>query len=104
MEDKDRVSRSDLLKRKFEPISDWRPAKSEPSIVSGIRSVLSDALEEAQKVKETLEKVLEPFSEDAKKKIKNAASILEETASKSSGEARSFLAKTLEALAEKIKP
>jgi len=88
----------ELWKRKYEPFSDWRPAPS------SYKSVIEDSLKEAQKLKDTLKKTLEPFAEDAMGKIKEMASVLEEVASKSSIETRVFLAKTLESIAEKIKP
>jgi hypothetical protein len=94
---------SELWKRKFEPISDWKPA-SQAWTSDGVKSLLDDALGEAQKAAESLKKRLEPFSDDAKSKIKEMASVLDDVASKSSKEARSFLAKTLESVAEKIKP
>ena len=94
---------SELWKRKFEPISDWKPAP-QTSRDSGAKSLFEDVLGEAQKARESLKKALEPFSDDAKGKIKEMASVMEEVASKSSKEARSFLAKTLESVAEKIKP
>jgi hypothetical protein len=89
---------SDLWKRKYEPFSDWRPA------TTSSRSLLEDSLREAQNLKETLKNTLEPLAGDAKVKIKEMASVLEEVASKSSKETRSFLAKSLESIAEKIKP
>ncbi len=95
---------SELWKRKFEPISDWKPAPQTSGISNGAKSLFDEAFGEAQKAKESLKKILEPFSDEAKGKIKEMASVLDDVASKSSKEARSFLAKTLEAVAEKIKP
>jgi hypothetical protein len=89
---------SELWKRKYEPFSDWRPAPTSP------RSILEDPLAEAQRLKELIKKTVEPLAGDAKVKIKEMASVLEEAAGKSSNETRTFLAKTLESLAEKIKP
>jgi len=94
---------SELLKRKFESISGWKPADQAAGGYS-IKAVLQDTLQEAQKTRQAVERALEPFSEDAKTKIKEAAAYLEDVASSSSKDARSFLAKTLSALAEKIKP
>ena len=88
----------ELWKRKFEPFSDWRPASSP------FRAVLEDPLGEAQKLKDSLRKTLEPLAVDAKDKIKEMAAVLDEMAAKSSTETRAFLAKTLESIAEKIKP
>lgn len=88
----------ELLKRKYEPFSDWRPA------AGAYRSVLEDPVGEAQKFKESLKKTLEPLAEDALVKIKEMAVVIEEVASRSSKETRSFLAKTLTSLAEKVKP
>ncbi len=90
----------DLLKRKYEPFTDYRPADEG----SALKALWNDTVEQAQKGKEALEKKLEPFTEDAGVKIKEFASLIEDVASKSSKEARSFLAKTLEAVAQKIKP
>ncbi len=95
---------SELWKRKFEPISDWKPAPQSSGDSGGSKSLFDDVLSEAQKARESLKKVLEPFSDDAKGKIKEMASVVEDVATKSSKEARSFLAKTLESVAEKIKP
>jgi hypothetical protein len=88
----------ELWKRKYEPFSDWRPASG------SYRSVLEDPLGEAQRLKQSLKSILEPFAEDAKEKIKEMAVVLEEMASKSSTETRTVLAKTLESIAGKIKP
>lgn len=88
----------ELWKRKYEPFSDWRPASG------SYRSVLEDPLGEAQRLTQSLKGILEPFAEDAKGKIKEMAAVLEEIASKSSTETRTVLAKTLESIAEKIKP
>lgn len=85
-------SRSELLKRKFEPVSDWRPAKA-MTLTDRIKSSVSEAIEDAQEL-----------TEDAKVKIGKAASLVEEVAGKSSKEARSFLSKALATLADKIKP
>jgi hypothetical protein len=95
---------SEFWKRKYEPISDWKPAPQTSGISEGAKSLFDEALGEAQKATESLKKILEPFSDDAKSKIKEMASVLDDAASKSSKEARSFLAKTLESVAEKIKP
>jgi hypothetical protein len=93
---------SELWKRKFEPITDWKPAPQTSGNSGASRSLFG----EAQKASESLnlKKRLEAFSDEAKGKIKEMASVLDEAAGKSSKEARSFLAKTLESVAEKIKP
>jgi hypothetical protein len=100
----EKSSKSELLKRKFDPVSDWKPASETARGCGGRKSFFQETLEEAQKRGESFGKTLEPFTEDAKAKIKELAVFLEETAGKSSNEARSFLAKTLESLAGKIKP
>ncbi|MBI4962700.1 MAG: hypothetical protein HY913_05425 [Desulfomonile tiedjei] len=88
----------ELWKRKYEPFSDWRPASTSS------KSVLEDPLGEAQRLTESLRKTLEPLAGEAKGKILEMASVVVEVAGKSSNETRSLLAKTLESLAEKIKP
>jgi len=95
---------SELWKKQFEPITDWKPASQTSGNSDSSKSMLDEAFGEAQKAKESLKRILEPFSDKAKDKIKETASVLDEMASKSSKEARSFLAKTLESVAEKIKP
>lgn len=94
----------ELLKRKFEPISDWRPAGQKADLGQTLRSVFGETMEQAQKRREALEKALGPLAGEASAKIRDFASFLEEKADKSSREARSFLAKTLEAMAERLKP
>jgi uncharacterized protein with gpF-like domain len=94
-------SNPELLKRKFEPISDWKPAESTSSNVD---KMISEAVKTAQKSLESLGKSLEPYSEEATNKIKEMASSLDGVVGKSSKEARSWLSKTLETLAEKVKP
>ncbi len=96
--------RSELLMRKFEPISDWKPAGETSDITQTFKSIFNETLEQAQKRKEVLERALGPLAEEAWTKIKDMAGFLEDTTIKSSNEARSFLAKTLEAIAEKLKP
>ncbi len=95
---------SELLKRKFDPISDWKPATSTFGEASGPRAVLEEALEGIGKGKDALTKMLEPFSEEAKTRIKEMVGTLDDVASKSSTEARSFLANILSAMSEKIRP
>jgi len=95
---------SELWKRKFEPITDWKPAPQTFGNSGGSKSLVDEEFGEAQKPKGSLKKILEAFSDEAKGKIKEMASVLDEAASKSSKEARSFLAKTIESVAEKIKP
>lgn len=84
---------SEILKRKYEPVSDWRPARSDTSPLESLKGFFADTLE-----------TLEPLSEEAKSKIKTAAEVLEDVAERSSTEARSVLARALEKLAEKVKP
>ncbi len=98
MSEKDPLS--EILRRKFGPVTDWKPACQTESAGQGLKSIIG----EAQKGMESIEKLLDPFAEDAKAKIRGAAATLEDVAAKSSKEARSFLAKALETVAEKIKP
>ncbi len=100
----DEKFRSELLMRKFEPISDWKPAGVRSDITQTFKSIFNETLEEAQKRKEVLERALGPMALEAWTKIQDMAGFLEDTTIKSSKEARSFLAKTLEAVAEKLKP
>jgi len=100
----EKQTESELWRRKFEPISDWRPAGGTWGAPSGPRAVLEEALEGIGKGKDALTKMLEPFSEEAKVKIKDMIGVLDEVASKSSTEARSFLANLLQGMAEKIRP
>jgi hypothetical protein len=88
----------EIWKRKFEPFSSWRPTSGSS------RSILDDTLGEAQRLAESLKSTLEPLADNAVDKIKAIASTVEEMAGKSSQETRGFLAKTLESIAEKIKP
>ncbi len=90
--------------RKFEPVSDWKPAREGSDITQTFKSIFNETLEEAQKRKEDLERALGPMALEAWIKIQGMAGFLEDTTIKSSKEARSFLAKTLEAVAEKLKP
>jgi len=95
---------SELWKKKFKPVTDWKPAGGMSGWSSGPRALLGEALEEFGKGKDALAKRLEPLSEEAKTKLKDTIKVLDDVASKSSTEARSFLAKHLSAMAEKIKP
>ena len=91
----------ELWKRSYGPISDWKPAA--PGSGEG-RSVLGGAVEEVYKLRDSVARILEPLSEDAREKIKEVAHVVDDLAGRSSREARSLLAKTLETIAEKIKP
>jgi hypothetical protein len=95
---------SELWKRKFKPITDWKPAGGTSGSSSGPRALFEEALEEFGKGRDALAKRLEPFGEEAKIKIKDTIKVLDDVASKSSTEARSFLSRLLSATAEKIKP
>jgi hypothetical protein len=97
-------TRSDLTKRKFEPFSDWKPAKQSSRETSSLDTVLGETVESAKRSLESLIKIVEPYAEGADVKVKKMAESLESTASKSSKEAREYLAKALETIAEKIKP
>jgi hypothetical protein len=94
----------DLLKRKFEPFTDYRPVEPGSSGVFGLKGLFNETLGQAQKTREAFEKRLEPYTEEAGVKVKEFAASIEDIALKSSSEARSFIARTLEALAQKIKP
>lgn len=91
----------ELWRRSYGPISDWKPARPSPG--EG-RSVIGGAFDEVYKAKESITKLLEPLSEEAKDKIKEVARVVDDLAGRSSREARSLLAKTLETIAEKIRP
>lgn len=95
---------SELWKRKFEPISDWKPAGEPSGPFSGARGVLEGAIEGIEKGKDALTRMVGPLSEEAKTKITDALGVLEDVAVKSSTEARSSLANLLEAMAQKIRP
>ena len=95
---------SELWKRKFGPVTDWRPASGASRSAGGAKSVFDDGLAQAQSAAVSLVKMLEPIAVEARDKIKDITSVLDQTVSKSSTEARSFVAKTLEAMAAKIKP
>jgi len=94
----------ELWRRKFEPVTDWKPVAGTSGGSSGARAFLDEALEGLGKSKDAVTKMLEPFSEDARTKIKDMAGVVEEVASKSSTEARTFLANILGALEQKIRP
>ena len=96
----ERNSKEDLLKKKFGPISDWKPKEQ----TSGLETFVSDAIDNAQKGLESLIKSVELLTDEADARIKKMATSLESTAGQSSKEAREWMAKTLEGLAEKIKP
>jgi len=100
----EKQSGSELWRRKFDPISEWKPAGATPGAFSGPRAVLEEALEGLEKGKDALTKMLEPFSEEAKTKIKDMVGVLDDVASKSSTEARTFLANILGAMSDKIRP
>jgi hypothetical protein len=95
---------SELLKRKFEPFSDRRQAEDHTDITHTLKSLFNETVDQAQKRREALEKALGPLTEEAGARIRDMAGFVEETAVKSSNEARTFLAKVLEAMAGKLKP
>jgi hypothetical protein len=95
---------SELWRRKFDPVTDWRPARQTSSRASASKSVLEDSMRNAQKAAESLVKALTPIAVEARGRIKEVTSVLDEAAGKSSVEIRSFVAKTLKSMAEKIKP
>jgi hypothetical protein len=94
----------ELWKRKFDPVTDWRPAAQTSSATDVAKSVLEDSLRNAQKAAESFVKALGPIAVEARGRIKEVTSVLDEAAGKSSVEIRSFVAKTLKSMAEKIKP
>jgi hypothetical protein len=96
--------RRELLMRKFEPVTDWKPAGAPADITDVLKRVFNETLEDAQKRREALEKALGPLSEDAWARIRELGGFLEDATAKSSKEARSLLAKTLQAMADRIKP
>ena len=87
----------ELWKRKFEPITNWKPAPQTSQNSGVTKSPAGESFGEDQTPKGSLKKILEVFSDEAKGKIK-------EMAGKGSKEARVFLAKTIESVAEKIRP
>lgn len=91
----------EILFRKFEPISG---ATSETDKGGGIAEVLTMAFTEARRIVDTVEQNAHPYTEEAKAALGQAAAHVEEVASKSSKEARAFLAGFLEEIAKKIKP
>ncbi|MFH1117161.1 MAG: hypothetical protein V1792_24850 [Pseudomonadota bacterium] len=91
---------SDLLKRKFEPASDWKPAGGSSAPLSGVKALVG-ALES---VMQNAEQTLGPISDDAKAKVREILDTASEVADRSTTEARSALSKALSVLAEKIKP
>ncbi len=95
---------SELWRRKFEPVTDWRPAPQTSPSTGALKSVFEDPLGTAQKATESLVKALQPIAVEARDKIRDVTSVLDDAAGKSSVEVRSFVAKTLESMAEKIKP
>jgi len=100
----EKKTESELWRKKFEPVTDWKPAAGTSGASSGPRALIEEALEGLGKSKDAVAKMLEPFSEDAQTKIKDMAGVVEEVASKSSSEARTFLANILGALEQKIRP
>jgi hypothetical protein len=95
---------SELWRRKFEPVTGWRPAPQTSPRTDASKSIFGDAVDNAQKAAESLVKALQPIAAEARDKIKDVTSALDEAAGKSSVEVRSFVAQTLESMAEKIKP
>jgi hypothetical protein len=98
------TSKEDLLKRKFEPVSDERRETARIDITHTLKALFDETLEQAQSRKEALERALGPLTDEAGAKIKDMANFLEATATKTGHEARSGLARILEAMAGKIKP
>jgi hypothetical protein len=94
----------ELWRRKFEPVTDWRPAPQTSSSTGASRSVFEEPWRKAHEATESLVKALEPIAAEARDKIRDVTTVLDEAAGKSSVEVRTFVAKTLESMAEKIKP
>ncbi len=95
---------SELWRRKFEPVTDWRPAPQTSRSSGTSKSLFEDTLRQAQNATESLVKALQAIAVETRDKVKDVVPVLDEAASKSSVEVRSFVAKTLGSLAEKIKP
>ncbi len=95
---------SELWRRKFEPVTDWRPAPQTSLSAGASKSFFEEPWRKAQDATESLVKALQPIAAEARDKIRDATSVLDEAAGKSSVEVRSCVAKTLESMAEKIKP
>ncbi len=91
----------ELWRRKFEPFSDWRPASESSPGTSIYGAALEDSV---AKAKESLMNVLKPVAEEARGRIKGITSALDDVAAKSSNDIRSFVAKSLESMAEMIRP
>ncbi len=91
---------SELLKRKFGPVSDWKPASQSSGPLSSVKGLVS-ALEN---VMQSAEETLGPLSDDARARVREVLNTAGEVADRSSTEARSAISKALSVLAEKIKP
>ena len=91
----------ELWRRKFEPFSDWRPASESSPSTGTYGAALEDSV---AKARESLINVLKPVAEEARGRFKDITSALDDMAAKSSNEIRTFVAKTLESMAEMIKP
>ncbi|MDQ7783691.1 MAG: hypothetical protein RDU20_12480 [Desulfomonilaceae bacterium] len=91
---------SELLKRKFEPVSGWKPATTAARPMSSVKGIVS-ALE---RTLQTVEQNLGPFSDEAKAKMREVVGTVGQVADKSGTEARTALSKALAVLAERIKP
>jgi vacuolar-type H+-ATPase subunit H len=90
----------EILFRKFERISDPPPEAEQDTI----EKLLKTAVSEARRILETIEKNAQPYSSEARTALGQAAAHIEQVASKSSTEARTFLAGFLEEVAKRIKP
>jgi hypothetical protein len=88
----------EILFRKFERISE--PDKDKDTIEKAVNMALS----EARRILDTVEKNAQPYTAEARAALGQAAAHIEQVASKSSTEARAFLAGFLEDVAKKIKP
>jgi ribosomal protein L22 len=95
---------SELWRRKFEPVTDWRPASGASSCTESSKTAVEERLAQAQKAAESFVKILESIAVEARDKIKDVTSVLDEAVGRSSGDVRSFVAKALEGMADRIKP
>ncbi|MFH0822020.1 MAG: hypothetical protein V2B18_04665 [Pseudomonadota bacterium] len=90
----EKPSPSEILMRKFEPVTDWKPVEPPGSELEGlIATIAREALGQVQSAAANIEKHLEPV-----------AGAIEATVSEWSGDARASLSRTLGMLADRIKP
>ncbi len=95
----DKQDFDELLKRKFEPFSGWRPA---PQSGSGIDAVW-EAIQTARRGFDSFMKTMEPYTDQADARIRDLVTQLEGTMGESSKETRAYLAKQLEKMATRLR-